>query len=99
MYYKRVNEIEQRFEKAIQLMLAKRMNTQTLAEELKVSRPTVFRMISELRRRGYVISVVRDSLGWQYDLAHINKRPVRMVKKGARNPTVREEHHCTRKSD
>lgn len=80
MYYKRVNEIEQRFEKAIQLMLAKRMNTRTLAEELVVSRPTVFRMVSELRRRGYIIHVVRDSLGWRYDLAHINKRPLLIVK-------------------
>jgi DNA-binding transcriptional MocR family regulator len=100
MYYKSVNEIEGRFEKAIKLMLDKRMNTRTLAEELGVSRPTVFRMVSELRRRGYIISVVRDSLGWRYDLVNINKRPVQMVKKGeGTNPKVQEGHHCTQKSD
>ena len=78
MYYKRVNEIEQRFKRAIKLMITKRMNAGTLAEELGVSRPTVVRMVAELRRR--VIRVVRDSQGWRYEPSVLDGHIVKFYK-------------------
>ena len=80
MYYKRVNEIEQRFKRAIKLMITKRMNAGTLAEELGVSRPTVVRIVAELRRRGYIIRVVRDSQGWRYEPSVLDGRVVKFYK-------------------
>jgi len=39
-------------------------------EALGVSRPTIHRMITELRRRGKVIRAIRDTNGWHYEMAN-----------------------------
>ncbi|MBU2535411.1 MAG: HTH domain-containing protein [Chloroflexi bacterium] len=69
MPYERTQQIEQRFKEAIELISKKRLNANQLASELDVSLPTVQRIITELRRRGYKIRSVRDELGWRYELA------------------------------
>lgn len=68
MPYERTREIEQRFQKAIMLISEKQMNSKQLALELGVSQPTIQRIISELRKRGYAIRSVRDESGWRYEL-------------------------------
>jgi Mn-dependent DtxR family transcriptional regulator len=73
MYYKRVNEIQHRFNKALYLIQNERVNTQILMDKLGVSRPTVIRTINELRRHHY-INVIKDSLGWRYEYAGQKKR-------------------------
>jgi len=69
MHYKQFNKIDQRFKRALDLISTGKMNARTLAKELSVSRPTVLRMVNELRRRGYIISVVHDYQGWRYEVA------------------------------
>lgn len=82
-YYNRVNEIEQRFKRAINLMIEKRLDSRKLAKELSVSRPTALRIINELRRRGYIVQAVHDNIeGWRYTVSHLNKIPVLLVKPG-----------------
>jgi Mn-dependent DtxR family transcriptional regulator len=73
MPYERTREIEQRFQKAIMLISEKQMNSKQLALELGVSQPTIQRIISELRKRGYAIRSVRDESGWRYELL---QRPI-----------------------
>ena len=68
MPYERTREIEQRFQKAIMLISEKQMNSKQLALELGVSQPTIQRIISELRNRGFRIRSVRDESGWRYEL-------------------------------
>lgn len=80
MYYKRLNEIEQRFKRALTLMGTGTMNASTLAKELGVSRPTVLRTVAELRRRGHAIHTVRDEWGWHYEYAGKYLVPVRRTK-------------------
>ncbi len=71
MYYERTNKIEQRFKTALSLIWGFRLNNKALAKELRVSRPTAIRIVAELRKRGIVINVVRDSSGWHYEATHI----------------------------
>ena len=73
MPYERTREIEQRFQKAIMLISEKQMNSKQLALELAVSQPTIQRIISELRKRGYAIRSVRDESGWRYELVGSQK--------------------------
>ena len=68
MPYERTREIEKRFQKTIDLLTQKRLNAKQLALELGTSRPTVQRMITELRSRGYKIRSVRDDSGWRYEV-------------------------------
>ncbi len=68
MPYERTREIEQRFQKAIDLLSKKRLNAKQLALELETSRPTAQRIVTELRVRGYKIRSVRDESGWRYEL-------------------------------
>ncbi|MDD5287494.1 MAG: HTH domain-containing protein [Dehalococcoidales bacterium] len=68
MPYERTREIEQRFQKAIDLLGRKQLNARQLALELGVSRPTAQRIITELRNRGHKIRSVRDESGWRYEL-------------------------------
>lgn len=68
MPYERTRQIEQRFRKAIMLIGKNQMNSKLLALELGVSQPTIQRIISELRNRGYQIRSVRDESGWRYEL-------------------------------
>ena len=72
MPYERSREIEARFEEVIALIGGNHLNAEHLALKLGVSRPTVQRIITELRRRGYAIRSVHDELGWRYEL--IDKR-------------------------
>jgi biotin operon repressor len=69
MPYERSREIEQRFDKAIDLLGRTQSNAGQLALGLGVSRPTAQRIITELRKRGYKIRSVRDESGWRYELA------------------------------
>ncbi len=68
MDYYRVNQIEERFGKAVKLMTGRAMDSRQLAKDLGVSRPTLLRIIKELKRRGYIIRSVHDDLGWHYEL-------------------------------
>jgi biotin operon repressor len=68
MPYERTRQIEQRFQKAIMLIGKKQMNSKQLALELGVSQPTIQRIVSELRNRGFQIRSVRDESGWRYEL-------------------------------
>ena len=68
MPYERSRQIEQRFQQTIKLISQNSHSARQLAEALGVSRPTVHRMIAELKRRGYVIRAVRDEYGWSYEL-------------------------------
>ena len=74
MPYERTQQIEQRFEETVELITKKRLNANQLALELEVSLPTVQRIITELRRRGYRIRAIRDESGWRYELASGLKR-------------------------
>lgn len=68
MPYERAREIEQRFQRAVDLLSKNRLNSKQLASELGTSRPTAQRIITELRIRGYKIRSVRDESGWGYEL-------------------------------
>ena len=78
MPYERSREIEQRFETVINFITKKKLNSKELATQLGVSIPTAQRIITELRRRGYLIRSVRDESGWHYEIPeHISsgRRP------------------------
>ena len=68
MPYERSLQIEKRFRQAIDLISSESVNAGQLASILGISRPTVQRMITELKRRGYSIRSVRDDHGWRYEL-------------------------------
>ena len=68
MPYESARQIEDRFQRAIKLIMQNSHSARQLAEELGVSRPTVQRIVAELKRRGYVIRAVRDECGWRYEL-------------------------------
>lgn len=68
MPYERSLQIEERFQQVIDLISNKSVNAGQLAGILGISRPTVQRMITELKRRGYIIRSVRDDHGWRYEL-------------------------------
>lgn len=68
MPYERTHRIEQRISKAGELIASSPMNTRKLAIALDVSRPTVQRIVAELKRRGYKIRSVHDDHGWHYEL-------------------------------
>ena len=75
MYYERSHKIAQRFARIINLLFDE-PDIATLTKELGVSRPTVLRMINELRRRGYIIQTVHDTWGWRYAILHVDRMPV-----------------------
>ena len=68
MNYQRSRRIEERFEEVVALIKSNHLNAEQLASELGVSRPTVQRIITELRQRGYAVRSVHDELGWRYEL-------------------------------
>jgi len=74
MPYERSRKIEARFQEAIALIERKHLNAEKLASELGISRPTVQRIITELRLRGYSIRSVHDEHGWRYEIT-IKRRP------------------------
>ncbi|KSV17378.1 hypothetical protein DA01_03545 [Dehalococcoides mccartyi] len=68
MPYERAREIEQRFNRVVDILEKTRLNSKQLALELGTSRPTAQRIITELRIRGYKIRSVWDESGWGYEL-------------------------------
>ncbi|MBT9143431.1 MAG: Bifunctional ligase/repressor BirA [Syntrophomonadaceae bacterium] len=68
MPYERAHQIEQRFERAIHIIKQNSHNSRELAAALGVSRPTVQRIVAELKQRGHVIRSVGDEHGWRYEL-------------------------------
>lgn len=68
MPYERSRQIEQRFQRTIKLISQNSRSARQLAEALGVSRPTVQRIVAELKRRGHIIRSVRDEHGWRYEL-------------------------------
>lgn len=72
MLYKRSQQIEARFGKILELISKKSLNSRQLAMELGISQPTVQRIITELRRRGYKVRAVHDESGWRYELNNRN---------------------------
>lgn len=68
MPYERSRKIEARFHEAIALIKRRHLKAEQLASELEVSRPTVQRIIAELRQRGYPIRSVHDEHGWRYEI-------------------------------
>ena len=60
-----------KLEKSLRLLVAIERNPQSsvaLAETLGVSRPTVVRLVEELRELGCGIVSVRDGMEWFYEL-------------------------------
>ena len=74
MAYERGRRIEERFQETVTLIKRRHLNAEQLASELGVSRPTVQRIITELRQRGYAVRSVHDELGWRYELTD-RRRP------------------------
>lgn len=68
MPHERAHQIEQRFQRAIYIIKQNSHNARELAGALGISRPTVQRIVAELKRRGLVIRSVRDEHGWRYEL-------------------------------
>ena len=70
MHYNSVERIQGNISLAFAFIYTAQANTKTLVKYLHVSRPTVTRIVNELRRRGYKINSVRDSTGWHYEVTH-----------------------------
>jgi biotin operon repressor len=68
MPYERSRKIEERFQEAIALIRKSHLNAERLASELGVSRPTVQRIVTGLRQRGYSIRSIHDEHGWRYEI-------------------------------
>jgi biotin operon repressor len=82
MPYERTRKIGERFEQTVRLIKKGSHNARQLSQVLGVSRPTVHRIIVDLRRRGYAIRAVRDGKGWHYELVGKKsaKTPGRRIK-------------------
>lgn len=68
MFYQRSLEIERRLESVLALVRAGGYSTPMIAEELRVSVPTVSRAICALKERGHKIRSEKQSIGWSYVL-------------------------------
>lgn len=68
MLYQRSLEIEQRLDMALKLIRTGRYSTPRLAEELKVSIPTISRYVTALRERGHDIRAERKCSAWRFIL-------------------------------
>lgn len=68
MFYQRSQVIERRLEWMVSLIQSGRHSTQSLAETLGISVPTVSRCLAALRKRGYGIEPHRSADGWFYVL-------------------------------
>ena len=75
MPYERSRTIEERFQKTLVLLKDKRLNARQLALELDVSRPTIHRIITELKRRGHSIRSAHEEHGWAYEIADKSRLP------------------------
>ena len=70
MAYERSQRIEQRFVRTLELIREGRGSSADLSTALDVSRPTVHRIIAELKRRGHYVRSVREGTGWHYEILH-----------------------------
>lgn len=68
MTYERARLVEQRLHRAVALIESEPVDARLLATKLEVSRPTVHRILAELRRRGCTIRSTHDESGWRYEL-------------------------------
>jgi biotin operon repressor len=68
MPYQRSLDIEQRLNAVLRLIGTGKYSTPDLAEELKVSIPTISRCVTALRERGHDIRAEKLSAGWRYVL-------------------------------
>jgi len=66
--YERSRFIENRFKTTLSLIDNNRLNAEQLAIKLDVSRPTVTRIITELKQRGYPIKSVYKHGSWSYQI-------------------------------
>jgi transposase len=64
--YERSHKIEERFEKAVELLYRGNISAKDFAKGLGVSTVTASRIIRELRRRGFRIETVRTVSEWIY---------------------------------
>jgi hypothetical protein len=86
MYYDRYNKTEDRLILALSLIWLFKANTDTLVKRLEVSRPTLIRMINELKRRGFTINSVRDPNGWHYEFRHLWGEPLPTIDRRIKMP-------------
>ncbi len=70
MPYEKSRQIEERFGRAINLIKSGCGASGQLGAALGVSRPTVQRIVAELKRRGYGIRSIHDADGWKYEIIH-----------------------------
>lgn len=66
MLYQRSSDIERRLEAVLALIRKGTHSTPRIAEELRVSIPTVSRDVTALRQRGHEIRSERGDDGWRY---------------------------------
>jgi predicted DNA-binding transcriptional regulator YafY len=68
MRYQRSLEIEQRLQTVLELIQSGRFSARGLADQVRVSIPTISRCVEALRERGHEIRAVRGEEGWRYVL-------------------------------
>jgi hypothetical protein len=74
MPFERSLEIERRLDEVLRLIRTGRFSTPMLAEQVRVSIPTISRIVAALRDRGHDIQAERKSRGWRYVLANSAKQ-------------------------
>jgi len=84
MLYRRSREIEQRLDAVLRLIRTGKYSTPALAEEVRVSIPTISRIVAALRERGHDIRAERHDGSWRYVLPTTNR---------FRAPSVRKASH------
>jgi biotin operon repressor len=68
MLYERSLGIEKRLDLVLRLIRTGRYSTPRLAEEIRVSIPTISRCVTALRERGHDIQAEKHGNGWRYVL-------------------------------
>jgi biotin operon repressor len=68
MLYERSLEIERRLDHVLRLIRTGRYSTPKLADEVRVSIPTISRCVTALRERGHDIRAEKHGNGWRYIL-------------------------------
>jgi transposase len=69
MLYQHSLEIHERLETVLLLIETGQYSTPALAKEVRVSIPTVSRIVAALRERGHDIRARKDGNSWRYILA------------------------------
>ncbi len=82
MRYERSHTIEQRLDAVLRLIRTGQYSTPLLADELKVSIPTISRCVEALRERGHDIAAENHNGAWRYVL----KRKARRARARTRSP-------------